>query len=84
MNAEDEEFNRIEREAKMRMEAVRAALDHRDALHDSVVWGVNRKPWVGLTDDEYQAILDQLGDAGLLAFFNLIENKLKEKNLCID
>jgi hypothetical protein len=38
------------------------------------------RPWVGLDDDEYQTILGQLGDAGLLAFYNLIESKLKEKN----
>ena len=38
------------------------------------------RPWVGLDDDEYQTILGQLGDGGLLAFYNLIESKLKEKN----
>jgi hypothetical protein len=38
------------------------------------------RPWVGLDDDEYQTILGQLGDAGLLAFYNLIESKLKDKN----
>ena len=39
-----------------------------------------RKPWVGLTDDEYQQILIQHDGAGLLAFYNLVETKLKEKN----
>ena len=38
------------------------------------------RQWVGLDDDEYQTILGQLGDAGLLAFYTLIESKLKEKN----
>jgi len=38
------------------------------------------RPWVGLDDDEYQTILGQLGDAGLLAFYTLIESKLREKN----
>jgi hypothetical protein len=38
------------------------------------------RPWVGLTDEEYQTILGQLGDAGLLAFYTLIETKLKERN----
>jgi hypothetical protein len=38
------------------------------------------RPWVGLDDDEYQTILGQLGDGGLLAFYILIESKLKEKN----
>jgi hypothetical protein len=31
MNAEDEEFNRIEREAKQRMEAVRATINNNDS-----------------------------------------------------
>ena len=39
-----------------------------------------RKPWVGLTDAEYQQILKQHDGAGLLAFYNLVETKLKEKN----
>jgi hypothetical protein len=38
------------------------------------------RPWVGLDDDEYQTILGQLSDGGLLAFYILIESKLKEKN----
>jgi len=38
------------------------------------------RQWVGLNDEEYQIILDQLGDGGLLAFYNLIELKLREKN----
>jgi S-methylmethionine-dependent homocysteine/selenocysteine methylase len=38
MNAEDEEFNRIEREAAMRMEAVSAT--------------VAKREWVGLTVEE--------------------------------
>jgi hypothetical protein len=38
MTDEDEEFNRIEREAKQRMEAVSAAVTPRE--------------WVGLTDEE--------------------------------
>ena len=41
---------------------------------------VYRKPWQGLTDDEYQQILIQHDGAGLLAFYNLVEAKLKEKN----
>ena len=38
MTEEDEEFNRIEREAAMRQAAVRAT--------------VTKRPWVGLTDKE--------------------------------
>jgi len=37
-------------------------------------------PWQGLTDDEYQQILIQHDGAGLLAFYNLVEAKLREKN----
>ena len=38
------------------------------------------RTWQGLTDDEYQEILKQHDGAGLLAFYNLVEAKLKEKN----
>ena len=38
------------------------------------------RTWQGLTDDEYQQILIQHDGAGLLAFYNLVETKLKEKN----
>jgi len=38
------------------------------------------KPWQGLTDEEYQEILKQHDGAGLLAFYNLVEAKLKKKN----
>jgi len=39
-----------------------------------------KKQWIGLDDAEYQTILGQLGDGGLLAFYILIESRLKEKN----
>ena len=38
------------------------------------------RTWRGLTDEEYQQILIQHDGAGLLAFYNLVETKLKEKN----
>ena len=38
------------------------------------------RTWQGLTDEEYQEILKQHDGAGLLAFYNLVEIKLKEKN----
>jgi hypothetical protein len=38
MNSEDEEFNRIEREASLRKAAVREA--------------VSKKDWIGFTDEE--------------------------------
>lgn len=41
---------------------------------------VYKKPWVGLTDAEYQDILKQTDGCGLLAFFNLVETKLRSKN----
>ena len=41
---------------------------------------MERRQWVGLDDEEYQTILGQLGNGGLLAFYNLIEAKLRQKN----
>ena len=38
------------------------------------------RTWQGLTDEEYQQILIQHDGAGLLAFYDLVETKLKEKN----
>ena len=38
------------------------------------------RTWQGLTDEEYQEILKQHDGAGLLAFYILVETKLKEKN----
>ena len=38
------------------------------------------RPWVGLTDSEYQEILKQHDGAGLIAFYNLVEAKFKDKN----
>ena len=40
----------------------------------------NQRKWQTLDDEEYQTILAQLGDGGLLAFYVLIEQKLREKN----
>jgi hypothetical protein len=42
--------------------------------------GKSEKKWVTLDDAEYQEILAKLGDGGLLAFYILIEEKLREKN----
>jgi hypothetical protein len=39
-----------------------------------------KRQWQTLDDAEYQEILAKLGDGGLLAFYILIEAKLKEKN----
>jgi hypothetical protein len=71
MTEEDEEFNRIEREASLRKAAVHAT--------------VTKKPWVGLTDKERSGIWrEAIGwgdpshdDIGLMI---AIEALLKEKN----
>ena len=41
---------------------------------------IERRQWQTLDDAEYQEILAKLGDGGLLAFYILIEAKLREKN----
>lgn len=71
MTDEDEEFNRIEREAAMRKEAVRATVAPRE--------------WVGLTDEEVSEIIDEeIGFNSCWgpeeAFARAIEAKLREKN----
>ena len=38
------------------------------------------RQWVGLTDEEYMNILKQNENNGLLCFYNLVEDKLREKN----
>jgi hypothetical protein len=79
---EDKAFNEIERKAKQRMEAVRAAMlrEEDDDIQDY------KKPWVGLTDKEVELYWDwedfQIG-AGRSTIFEMvrdIEAKLKEKN----
>jgi len=73
MTEEDEEFQRLEREAKMR------ALED-DDIQDYV------RPWVGLTRDEQSFVYDSLHsatsrkDSFWVDFANAIEQRLKEKN----
>lgn len=74
MNEEDEAFNEIERRAKQRMEAVKAAMrGEDDDIQDY------KRPWVGLTRME-------LIKCGVLPYgmsyelYQTIEKKLKEKN----
>jgi len=71
MTAEDEEFNRIEREASLRKAAVMVAITKRE--------------WVGLTEGEVSQIIDE--EIGFNScwgpeesFARAIETKLKEKN----
>jgi rubrerythrin len=77
MNEEDEAFNEIERKAKQRMEAVRAAMRVED---DDIQ--EYKKPWVGLTEQEQGAIMENLNAYGknLYEFARAVEAKLKEKN----
>jgi ElaB/YqjD/DUF883 family membrane-anchored ribosome-binding protein len=75
MNEEDEAFNEIERRAKQRMEAVRAAMRvEDDDIQDY------KKPWVGLTDDEVNDIVWSLPYEPSQVDIRAIEAKLKEKN----
>ena len=41
---------------------------------------IEKRRWQTLNDAEYLEILDELGDGGFLAFYTLIEAKLREKN----
>jgi len=70
MTEEDEEFNRIEREAGQRMEAVAAT--------------VAKRVWVGLTEEEMLTIEETTictrDESWLRNLTRNIEAKLKEKN----
>jgi hypothetical protein len=72
MTEEDEEFQRLEREAKMR------ALEDDDTQ-------VYKKPWVGLTEEERAEICDLKwwdweDSFDIEGFARAIEAKLREKN----
>jgi hypothetical protein len=72
MTEEDEEFQRLEREAKMR----RMVEEDDDTQ-------VYKKPWVGLTNNELQPIADEyriLFGSWVEDFARAIEAKLREKN----
>ena len=73
MTDEDEEFNRIEREAAMRLEAVSATVS-------------SQRTWIGLTDAELDAYFEDQW-AGYSNYYDCFkeivrwhEAKLKEKN----
>ena len=66
MNEEDEEFNRIEREAAMRKAAVMVAITKRE--------------WIGLTDDEIDKIVWSLPYEPDKKDNRAIENLLRNKN----
>ena len=66
MNEEDEEFNRIEREAAMRKAAVMVAITKRE--------------WIGFTDDEIDKIVWSLPYEPDKKDIRAIENILRNKN----
>jgi len=69
MTEEDEEFERIEREAAMRLEAVSATVS-------------SQRTWVGLTDEEHTQIAIDSGcmSADWVFYGAAVERKVKEKN----
>ena len=81
MNTEDEEFNRIEREAKLRMEAVSAALDkmsqNERQLGIQMQPAQPSKPWVGLV---WGDLPEDGHNHDFLRGATWAEAKLKEKN----
>ena len=108
MNSEDEEFNRIEREADMRRKAVSAALNEH-AMHmraslseyergvidgrqmqvqssvDKAVNAMARREWIGLTDEELDALhrkvkIRLMGTFDTKDIYRAIEAELKERN----
>jgi hypothetical protein len=74
MNQEDEEFNRIERESKMRVEAVYQELQkYREKML--------KRTWVGLTPEEEEEIITKAhSGAGWRFYIRETEDKLREKN----
>jgi len=76
---EDEAFNEIERKAKQRMEAVRAAM--RGVEDDDIQ--EYKRAWVGLTDEDLKPLSDKwriVYGGWVEDFAKEIEAKLKEKN----
>jgi hypothetical protein len=67
MTPEDEEFERISREIR------------RNAAEDDDIQDY-KKPWVSLTDDEREQIINANTATGLWHMAKDIERKLKEKN----
>ena len=83
MTEEDEAFNDIERQAKQRKEAVKAAMRRAEDDDDIQIY---QRPWVGLTRDEQSFVYSSLHsatsrkDSFWVDFANAIEAKLKERN----
>ena len=70
MTEEDEEFNRIEREAALRTAAVKAT--------------ITKRAWIGLTHEEVEEVWEQVESSDFLdcvhPFARAIEDTLREKN----
>ena len=78
MNTEDDEFNRIEREAAMRKAAVREA--------------VSQRQWIGLTDEEIVAAIHEaegfafgldngnVSNRAVIEYVRIVEELLRKKN----
>ena len=93
MTEEDEAFNEIERQAKQRKEAVRAAVQtlseyergfidgmqkQMQSSVDKAVNAMSQRTWVGLTYEETEYIEGMSMDA--FVAIRMTEAKLKEKN----
>ena len=72
---EDEAFNDIERQAKQRKEAVKAAMRRAEDDDDIQVY---QRPWVGLTNEEWLSLGCKSVEEVRIGL--AIQAKLKEKN----
>ena len=79
MTEEDEAFNDIERQAKQRKEAVKAAMRRAEDDDDIQIY---QRPWVGLTDEDISELRLKTFDAVATnhEVYRAIEAKLKERN----
>jgi hypothetical protein len=76
MTEEDEEFNRIEREAAMRKAAVRETVSKRQwvELTEEAIWLAYQTLWPFHPAEEPRLAKD------IIKFARIIEQRLKEKN----
>ena len=78
MTEEDEAFNDIERQAKQRKEAVKAAMRRAEDDDDIQVY---QRPWVDLAPEDRLCAKYMLdAPEGIEAVIDYITAKLKEKN----
>ena len=81
MNTEEDEFQRIEAEAKRRAARLKEIM-YWVTMDDDDDTQVYKKPWVGLTDEEISEIRLKTFDAVATNYevYRAIEAALKEKN----